>query len=150
MFRSAIVKLTLAYVVLATVLSLLFSGVLYHFSTDTISDALNNQHKYLVSNDHDFDNSFPVSEELNRQSEHLFGQLVYFNIIVITGSTIVSYALARRTLRPIERAHQAQIRFTAEASHELRTPLAAMRADTEVALMEKGINSKVRRTLQGN
>jgi signal transduction histidine kinase len=54
-------------------------------------------------------------------------------------------------LRPIEAAHQAQIRFTAEASHELRTPLAAMKADTEATLMDKRNDATVlRQTLQAN
>lgn len=150
MFRSAIIKLTLVYVALAVILSLIFSGVLYHFSTDTLREALGHQHKALATNDHDFDNRFSVSEELDKQSRRLLIQLIYFNISVIAGSAIVSYLLARRTLRPIERAHESQIRFTAEASHELRTPLAAMRADTEVALMEKGLNDKSRQILQAN
>ncbi|MEO6761149.1 MAG: HAMP domain-containing sensor histidine kinase [Candidatus Saccharimonadales bacterium] len=150
MFRSVTLKLTLVYVLLAIILSLLFSSVLYHFSTDELSDALSEQYKTLSVNDHDSDNAHLPSEELDRHSGHLLAQLIYFNIFVIVGSTIVSYILARRTLRPIEQAHRSQIRFTAEASHELRTPLAAMRADTEVALMEKGLNPKARRTLQGN
>jgi len=48
-----------------------------------------------------------------------------------------SYYLARRSLLPIERAHEAQSRFTSDASHELRTPLAIMKTELEVALKDK-------------
>lgn len=150
MFRSATLKLTLIYVMLAVVLSVLFSGVIYHFATDELNDALHEQYNTLSANDHDADNVYLTSQEVNKHSNHLLTQLVYFNLVVIGGLAAASYVLAKRTLRPIERAHQAQIRFTAEASHELRTPLAAMRAGTEVALMEKGLDAKTRSTLKAN
>lgn len=152
MFKSASVKLTMWYVLLTMGLSLIFSGVLYHFSTHELAEALESQYHALITNDYDGDNRNSVSaRELDARSQHLLRNLVYFNIIVLLGSTITSYLLARRTLRPIEAAHQAQARFTAEASHELRTPLTAMRADTEATLMELSNNPKVlRRTLEGN
>lgn len=150
MFRSATLKLTLWYVLLATLLSLLFSVVLYHFSTNELTEALNHQYSVLTVNDHDSDNSYRRYQDLDSHAQHLLSELVYFNIAVIAGSSLLSYLLARRTLKPIEAAHQAQVRFTAEASHELRTPLAAMRADSEVALMEKGNNTRLRHALQDN
>ncbi|HSW74583.1 MAG TPA: HAMP domain-containing sensor histidine kinase [Candidatus Saccharimonadales bacterium] len=150
MFRSATFKLTLWYVLLAASLCLLFSAVIYHLSTDELGEALNHQYNSFVDNDRDRDNIPLPQADIQRHGQHLFGELVWFNIVVIAGSSIAGYFLARRTLRPIKQAHQAQIRFTAEASHELRTPLAAMRADTEVALMEKGLPARAKRTLEGN
>jgi signal transduction histidine kinase len=150
MFRSATAKLTLWYVLLAASLCVLFSVVVYHLSTEELGEALNHQYNSFVDNDHDKDNIPPPYSDIQRHGRHLLSELVWFNVIVITGSSIVGYFFARRTLRPIEYAHEAQTRFTTEASHELRTPLAAMRADTEVALMEKGLPAKTRRTLQGN
>jgi len=152
MFKSATVTLTLWYVLLSLGLSLLFSGVLYHLSNRELAEALSNQYHALANNDHDGDNRSRAStQELDTRSQHLLQNLVYFNILVFIGSSMASYALARRTLRPIETAHQAQIRFTAEASHQLRTPLAAMKADTEATLMDRRNNAVVlRRTLQAN
>jgi len=150
MFRSATFKLTVWYILLATSLCLLFSVVLYHFSTDELSEALNHQYSTFEGNDHDSDNIPLPQSEIRRHARHLLEELVWLNIVVISGSSIAGFFLARRTLQPIEVAHKAQTRFTAEASHELRTPLAAMRADTEVALMERGLPAKIRRTLQGN
>lgn len=149
MFRSATFKLTLWYVLLATGLSLVFSIVTYHLSTTEIEEALNRQYTNLTA-DETIDDTLLPSSELDRHAQHLLGELVWFNGFVIIGASIGGYFLARRTLRPIEDAHKAQVRFTAEASHELRTPLAAMKADTEVALMEKGLSTNARNTLKGN
>ena len=150
MFKSATVKLTLWYVLLIMGLSFLFSGVLYHFSTGELTEALHNQ--YQVLSDHDrSDRSYVSTHELDTRSRHLLKNLVYFNILVLAGSSLASYILAKRTLRPIEAAHQAQIRFTADASHELRTPLAAMKADTEATLMRGSGNAALlRRALKDN
>lgn len=150
MFRSATLRLTLWYIILATCLSLLFSAVVYRLSTEELREALTHQYNSLIDNDHDHDNVLPPSSGVELGGRHLLDGLVWFNVAVISGSSIFGYLLARRTLRPIRSAHQAQTRFTAEASHELRTPLAAIRADTEVALMEKGVPAKTRRTLRGN
>lgn len=150
MFRSATFRLTLWYVLLASCLSVLFSAVVYQLSTEELSEALNRQYDSFITNDHDGDNVLPPDTAIEGHRQHLLGELIWFNVVVIVGSSVVGYFLARRTLKPLEDAHQAQIRFTAEASHELRTPLAAMRADTEVTLMEKGLPAKTKRTLLGN
>jgi signal transduction histidine kinase len=43
-------------------------------------------------------------------------------------------AIGRRVAEPVERAHQRQLEFTADASHELRTPLSVIEAQTSLAL----------------
>ncbi len=43
-------------------------------------------------------------------------------------------AIGRRVALPIEREHQRQLEFTADASHELRTPLSVIEAQTSLAL----------------
>jgi signal transduction histidine kinase len=150
MFKSATLKLTLWYVLLIMGLSLLFSGILYRFSTGELGEALHNQYQLLNDGGRD-DRSNISSHELDIHSRHLLENLIYFNAFVLIGSTLTSYLLAKRTLRPIEEAHQAQIRFTADASHELRTPLTAMKAGTEATLM-KGPNDAalLRHTLKEN
>jgi two-component system sensor histidine kinase CiaH len=62
-----------------------------------------------------------------------------------------SYYLARRTLEPIEAAHEAQSRFAADASHELRTPITAMRIENEVTLSDPSLTLNDAKTqLQSN
>jgi two-component system sensor histidine kinase CiaH len=65
--------------------------------------------------------------------------LVYINVFILIVGGFGSYFLARRTLGPIEKAHEAQSRFTSDASHELRTPLAAMKAELEVYLRDDNL-----------
>lgn len=152
MFKSATVKLTLWYVLLVMGLSLLLCSALYHFSTHELAEGLHNQFQKLAHNDNDGDNrNYVPAQELDTRSQRLLQDIVYFNIFVLLGSSLAGYALARRTLAPIEVAHKAQLRFTADASHELRTPLTAMKADTEATLMKKRPSSAaLRRTLQDN
>jgi signal transduction histidine kinase len=59
--------------------------------------------------------------------------------------------LARRTLEPIEAAHEQQKRFTADVSHELRTPLTALKMESEVALLDKEVTkADLKHTLSSN
>lgn len=67
--------------------------------------------------------------------QSVIARLILINLAILVGGGVLSYYLARRTLQPIEEAHEAQSRFTADASHELRTPIAAMQSENEVALM---------------
>lgn len=80
------------------------------------------------------------SDESTYASDHIIVQLLYANLVILGGGGLVSYLFARRTLRPIEEAHEAQSRFTSDASHELRTPLATMKAEIEVTLRDKTAN----------
>lgn len=50
---------------------------------------------------------------------------------------LLSYFLAGRTLRPIQKALDDQKRFSADASHELRTPLAIIQSESEVILRQQ-------------
>jgi signal transduction histidine kinase len=142
MFQSALLKLALWYVTLAMTVSLVFSFAFYYFAARELGEGLHDEFTILVSNDHDADNKNNIlTTELHARSQHLLDDLVYLNIFVLAASTASGYLFARRALRPIEIAHQAQIRFSAEASHELRTPLTAMKADTESVLMQPGLDA---------
>jgi two-component system sensor histidine kinase CiaH len=74
--------------------------------------------------------------QLATDLNHLKSNLISFNILVFLLGGAAAYALARRTLEPIEQSLDAQKRFTSDASHELRTPLTAMQAEIEVALRD--------------
>ncbi|UTX51036.1 hypothetical protein KI440_02405 [Candidatus Saccharibacteria bacterium TM7i] len=77
-----------------------------------------------------------VRAELNTASRQMITSLIWVNLVVLIAGGAGSYLMARRTLRPIEAAHEAQSRFTSDASHELRTPLSAMKAEIEVNLRD--------------
>jgi two-component system sensor histidine kinase CiaH len=82
---------------------------------------------------------------------NLIGSLVITNLCIWIAGGIGSYYLARRSLRPIEEAHEAQSRFTSDASHELRTPLASMKVELEVALRDPKLSKDdIRELLASN
>lgn len=163
MFRSALVRLTGIYLLILMVVSMFFSIALYRISTHEVNNRLRRQVDFVNNNaptifgrpgyDPDGPNPFETEreQELAISREHVIDQLIYANVLIFICGGIGSYMLARRTLHPIEEAHEAQLRFTADASHELRTPLAAMRAETEVALRNRKLTAQeARELLQSN
>lgn len=142
MFTKASLRLTGWYVAILMVLSLTFSGWLYAEATKEVRAGLNAQ---LLR---PYSNLLPrgeVESYLNKQFDdsntRILGSLALMNTGVLIAGSFVSYALARRTLEPIERALAAQNRFTADASHELRTPLTTMKTEIEVALRDKSFSA---------
>lgn len=79
----------------------------------------------------------------------LYLELINLGALVFGG--LASYWFAGRTLRPIERAHEAQRRFASDASHELRTPLTVIRAENEVFLRQKSFSeAEAREQIKSN
>jgi signal transduction histidine kinase len=143
MFRSATFKLTMWYLAIVMAISLVFSVVLYNVAAGELDRGLNNETRRIYR-------QFPVFQgspmlrpgaDYDNGAHRILLRLVAFNVVVLVGAGAASYWLARRTLRPIEEAHEQQKRFTADVSHELRTPLTALKMETEVALMN-GKNGK--------
>lgn len=153
MFRSALFKLTAAYVVIVMAISIAFSIVLYRVAIQELETGFQNQYTRWLTEYQPYGLRQPgnPAAELAARAEHIYAKLVYFNILVLILTAVASYLLARRTLRPIERAHEQQKRFTADVSHELRTPLTALKMDTEVSLLDKkSTKEQLRETLEGN
>lgn len=153
MYKSATFKLTAWYLVLVMAISLVFSGVVFHFAHDELSWGLRNQtvriyREFPVISDNPF---FVRNDDLTLSSRRILLNLFYFNVIVLVAAGFASYWLARRTLEPIEASNERQKRFVGDASHELRTPVTALKMDTEVALMdEAATKDQLRQTLQSN
>jgi signal transduction histidine kinase len=148
MFTKASLRLTAWYVVILMALSLTFSGWLYAEGTSEVRAGLNAQLLRPFSNllprdevGHYLDQQFDASRW------RFIGSLVLMNVGVLIAGSFMSYFLARRTLKPIEDALDAQNRFTADASHELRTPLTSMKTEIEVALRDEKLSAKEARGL---
>ncbi len=153
MFRSAVFKLTAAYLAIVMSISIVFSAVLYNLAVQQLQVGLDNQYSRWLTEYKPFGLRQPgdPAAELVERSKHMYNQLVYLNFMVLLITGAASYMLARRTLRPIERAHEQQKRFTADVSHELRTPLTAIKMETEVSLMDKRASARdLRQTLASN
>ncbi len=125
----------------------MFSVIIYHMASGEVSDRLQRfqtnlqQQPDLEMMPGRFNFAALRLSELNQASTNMVSDLVYINLFVFAVGGFASYILARRNLLPIERAHEAQSRFTSDASHELRTPLAVMKTELEVALMDKNASA---------
>ncbi len=135
LFHSTTLHLTAWYTLILLLISLLFSTVVFQISITELhrsfgpapkSDAL-----FFIDNDAA---QAWRSEHIKEGVSRLIGQLIVFNLSVLTTGAAGSYLLARRTLRPVEEAMEAQTRFSSDAAHELRTPLTIMQSEIEVGL----------------
>lgn len=135
-FHVATLKLTAWYLAILMAVSVSFSVVIYSISA------------------HELDRPFPINSpnrtfidddvvrliresRANEGKRSLVANLVILNVATLALGAGASFFFARRTLRPIEEAMEAQSRFVSDASHELRTPLAVMKTENEIALREK-------------
>jgi len=147
MFESATVKLTAWYLAIIIAISLLFSVVIYSIASSEVGSRLT----FLQRNGPGFVIDRQLDDLRDKQVHEaetsLVTSLVITNVCIWLAGGIGSYYLARRTLQPIEEAHEAQSRFTSDASHELRTPLASMRTELEVALRDPKLSKPEMREL---
>ena len=153
MFRSATLKLTAWYLFVSMGISLIFSFVVYHIGSNEIARSVSQQSARIYQQFPVFDNN-PILKDpdyINDSDHRLLLKLVFLNVFVLILAGLASYLLARRTLEPIEEAHQQQTRFTSDVSHELRTPLTAIKMESEVALMNPDATTKeLMNTLSSN
>lgn len=158
MFHSATLRLTGWYLLILMSISLLFSLTIYRTTTAELGDRLAEFQSRveqpgaapLFDPNHRLFSAFQNNQR-DTASRNILTTLVYVNLLIFFGGGLLSYALARRTLRQIEVSHEAQSRFTSDASHELRTPLAAMKTELEVALRDPKLSkTEMKELLESN
>jgi two-component system sensor histidine kinase CiaH len=150
MFNKTYLKLTGLYLAVFMMISLFFSISLYQISIQQIQVELrwNGDRVGRMMLEQKLPQkirdkyAYEITDHYQDAKDGIISRLVLINIFVLIGGGILSYLLAKWTLRPIEEAHKSLEQFTADASHELRTPLAAMQTETEVALMNPKLNIK--------
>lgn len=153
LFLSATLKLAGWYLLILMTVSLLFSGIIFQVARSEMNTQLNNltrnQGFSTQNTTPKTNNADPkVNQDSAISANNLLLSLAYLNLTVLLGGGVCAYLLARRTLEPIEAAHEAQLRFTANASHQLRTPLAVIKAETELTLSDpKATKATLRQTL---
>lgn len=149
MFQSATLKLTVWYMVILMSISILFSFAMYQINFHELNVRLENLQRGLISvlDTQQLSTDEYRLIELRQASTQMILALFYVNVLIFIGGSVGSYYLARRTLQPIEKSHDAMSRFTSDASHELRTPLAAMKTELEVALRDPDLPAEEMREL---
>jgi signal transduction histidine kinase len=151
MFKSASLRLTVWYLTILMTVSIIFSLALFVTSSREVDRNLRRVPFPVYDFVQPYTSGQGFADYRDQRIKAIQGSLVIdlliFNLVVLLTGGAVSYALARRTLQPIEDALEAQSRFTADASHELRTPLAALRSEIEVALRGKKLSEKEAREL---
>ena len=155
MFRSATFKLTGWYLMILMLLSITFSLAIYQMTANELQARLTRFQSNMQVYRDDSGTLPPIADirisEERLASENIGNQLIYTNLVIFIVGGIASLYLARRHLKPIEVAHQAQSRFTSDASHELRTPLAVMKIELETALRDKEATvDSLKETLSSN
>lgn len=136
-------RLALSYLVVIMAMSLCFSAAIYII----LSSHLNRPLPPPRSTTMPYQQPSALFEEriARRDAEtrmSVLGSLAILNIVVAAGGAVLSYYLARRTLRPIETAMTAQTQFISDASHEIRTPLTVLQTSNEVALRKRKISEE--------
>jgi signal transduction histidine kinase len=153
MFKSATLKLTIWYGAILVSISILFSVVIYSIASSEVRsriDILQSTAPAQFRINPDVFESIR-NTQIHAAEDSLISGLIMTNLIIWVAGGFGSYYLARRTLRPIEEAHEAQSRFTSDASHELRTPLASMKIELEVALRDPSPKKEeMRQLLESN
>lgn len=139
MFRSATIRLTVWYVLMVSIICILFSVAFYRVATSELTDSLAREtHRLVIDQRIDPQYSTNIMQDsLEQGSRRILLNLLIFDAFLLGAGSVASYFLAKRTLEPIEAAHEAQRRFASDASHELRTPLTAMKTEIEVMLRDK-------------
>ncbi len=144
MFHSATIKLTAWYLGIVIAVSLLFSVIIYSIATIEVGSRIDYiQRSMRLTLDLEADAYDAIRDKQVHEAEvNLLVSLIVTNVCIWVAGGVGSYYLARRTLTPIEEAHEAQSRFTSDASHELRTPLATMKTELEVALRDTTLSKE--------
>ncbi len=139
--------LAMTYLLIIMAMSIGFSFVFYHTSAHELGRQVPPNNYFGMNNDvgngainsatgqlsPDTVGQF-LRERAQEGRNELLTRLIWVNALALVVGSGLSYYLARRSLRPIEAAMEAQSQFVSDASHELRTPLTAIQASNEVAL----------------
>lgn len=152
--KPTLIKLTLWYTLLIMLVSVLLSFVVYRGGARPLERRLELRQP-VMGEGRPWPGNFPPRHfdrtAVTEVKRNLALFLLYFNLAVLGLAAVASYSLAKRELRPVEKAMELQGRFTSDAAHELRTPLTAMKSEIEVALRSGALDpAEARELLESN
>jgi signal transduction histidine kinase len=136
------------------IISLIFSGLVFQSASGEVNSRLEQFGRHLPSGtDRQSNRQFDIirDAQADEAAHNILINLIYINCLILGAGGVASYVMARRTLRPIQEAHEAESRFVSDASHELRTPLAVMKTELEVALKDPDLSKgEMKQLLESN
>lgn len=153
MFQSARIQLTLWYLLIIMLVSVMFSLVIYRMVSGEVDRFARAQRLRIERRFRDDlffpDPVIPVVDPdlLYETKQHLIMALMVVNGSILVLSGWFGYLLAGRTLRPIRIMVDEQNRFISDSSHELRTPLTSLKSTMEVSLRDKKLTMNDARVL---
>ena len=146
MFEKARLQLTIWYLLILTLITVMLSTIIYYRSDAVVARGLEAQRAEIFHRQFPHVMSLPLSfMPLNQQTiqnsmEEVKTSLIVIDFIILILAGFGSYFLAGKTLEPIRHMIDEQNRFVADASHELLTPLTNLHAEIEVVIREKKLS----------
>ena len=149
MFRTTRIKLTLWYMLISCLVSVLFSYVIFVGVNRELVRFERLQRVRLQ--EWGWRGPEPDLEIVNHARYRLVVALGIITAGISALAGLGGYILAGQTLAPIAEVVEKQRRFVADASHELRTPLTSLKSETEVALRDKNLNlAEAKKLMESN
>lgn len=150
-FTNTTTRLAMSYLLVIMAVSLGFTNTLYQLTGKVLEGQLRIPEIVVTDPRGGMPTVRDIDEVIESIKRRQLALTVQVNASVFIIGAIVSYLLARRTLRPIEEMIDTQIQFVSDAAHELRTPLATLQTTNEVTLRtRKNAPQYVKDILQDN
>lgn len=142
MFKTARIKLTVWYLLIIMLVSLMFSLTIYKVLSNEI-ERFERAQRFRIEKQWQENQFFDEAnrppplfnpELIKESKQRIIIDLAFINLIIFIVAGGSGYFLSGKTLKPIKEMVDEQNRFISDASHELRTPLTSLKTAMEVYL----------------